>query len=147
MLLVIDPCLTCWRHCSHPHAHHTLARSTREDELSRWRWSDTRFLLAYLALCFFLSPFAFPLLTLFSSKHFFPLLSLLTFSPRTFPLQTFSLWTFFSSECTSRSFYIPGPFLRGAVRPKLTPPHWGTVTMTTRALSKRRASELTKDCH
>ena len=34
-------------------------------------------------------------------------------------------------------FYIPGPSPRGAVRPKLTPPHWGTVTMTTRALSKK----------
>ena len=26
---MIDPCLTCWRYCSHPHTHHTLAcRST-----------------------------------------------------------------------------------------------------------------------
>ena len=34
-------------------------------------------------------------------------------------------------------FYIPGPSPQGAVRPKLTPPHWGMVTMTTRALSKK----------
>ena len=34
-------------------------------------------------------------------------------------------------------FYIPGPSPQGAVHPKLTPPHWGTVTMTTRALSKK----------
>ena len=34
-------------------------------------------------------------------------------------------------------FYIFGASLRGAVHPKLTPPHWGMVTMTTRALSKK----------
>ena len=44
VLLVTDPCLTCWWCCSHPHAHHTLAcPSTGKDELSRcWHWSDTR---------------------------------------------------------------------------------------------------------
>ena len=41
--MVNDPCLTFWRLCSHPHAHHTLAcRSSRQDEPSRcWRWPDT----------------------------------------------------------------------------------------------------------
>ena len=63
-------------------------------ELSLRRWSDTRLLVASLALCCFFPPFAFPLLTLFSSERFFPLLSLLTFSPRTFSLSTFSPQTF-----------------------------------------------------
>ena len=55
----------------------------------------------------------------------------------------------------SRLCFLPqnGPPIRfisaavsaGAVRPKLTPPHLRTVTMTTRALGKRRASALAKE--
>jgi len=124
------------------HAPHARLPKHWKGELSRQRWSDTRFLVASLALCFFLSPFAFPLLTLFSSEHFFPLHSLLTFSPRTFSLktfspQTFSLQTFSLENVPLARFYIPWPSPRGAVHPKLTPPHWGKVTMTTRALSKK----------
>ena len=104
---------------------------------------------------------------------FLPLLSLLTFYPLPFfssdffsserlsPLRM-SLFCFFltffltflylrtSPHRTNLTlslarFYIPGPSPRGAVCPKLTLPHWGTVTMMTRALSKRQASELAKD--
>ena len=104
---MIDPCLTCLRRCSHPHTHHMLAcRSTGKGELSRWRWSDTLFLLAFLTLCFFLSPFAFPLLTLFSSECFFPLLSLLTFSLSTFSPQNVSLLSELPSFAFSSLFYI-----------------------------------------
>ena len=38
-----------------PHTHTLACPSTGKDELSRWHWSDTHFLLASLALCFFLS--------------------------------------------------------------------------------------------
>ena len=83
--------------------------------MSLRRWLDTCFLVASLTLCFFLSPFAFPLLTLFSSECFFPLLSLLTFSPRTFSLD------FFSSERTSRSFLYPRTVSAGCRPPQAHP--------------------------
>ena len=53
--LVTDPCLTHYPHCSHPHAHHTLACSSTgkdklTDKLSRcWCWSDTHRLTHSLA--------------------------------------------------------------------------------------------------
>ena len=133
----------------HPHAHHTLAcRSTGNDKLSRCRrWSDTRFLLASQAYFSFSSP---------SLSFFHPAF----FRSAFFHLPLFSL-PLFSSERTSRSFLYLRAIFAGAVRPKLTPPHWRTVTMTTRALSKkegvgaherlllrkngRRASELVKE--
>ena len=121
-------------------------------ELSLQRWSDTRFLVASLALCFFLSPFAFPLLT-FSLQT----LSLHTFSPfrlfllrtslssQNVPLSLFPHFFYISERLSSQnvphafscSFLYRRAVSTGAVRPKLTPPHWGTVTMTTRALSKK----------
>ena len=106
-------------------------------KLSLRRWSDTRLLVTSLALCFF-------------SPHFFSS-ERISFSPER-PSFAFSSRFFYISErlssqnvphAFSRSFLSP----RGAVRPKFTPHHWGTVTMTTHALSKkRRASELTKNC-
>ena len=63
-------------------------------ELSLRRWSDTRFLVGSLALCFFLSPFAFPLLTFSLQNAFFPLLSLLTFSLPYLSLQNIPLSLF-----------------------------------------------------
>ena len=81
-------------------------RRTGKGELSHRRWSDTCFLVASLTLCFFLYPFAFPLLTLFSSERFFPLLSLLTF---------------FSSERTSHSFLYPRAVSAGCRPPQAHP--------------------------
>ena len=45
--------------------------------------------------------------------------------------------TSLASERTSNSFYIAGRLGGRRVFPKLTPPHLRTVTMTTRALSKK----------
>ena len=109
----------------HPHVNHTLAcPSTGKDKLFHRCWSDTRFLLASLTVCFFssrfslhtflfsnFSPHAFFFRTLFSPP-FSPHLSLLTFSLLTFSLLTFSL-----QNVPLARFYISGPSPRGAVRP------------------------------
>ena len=124
VLLVTDPCLICWRRCSHPHGHHTLAcRSTGKDELSRRRWSDTCFLLPSLALLLFPLSFRF-----FSSR--FSLLML--FSPHAFLFRTY----------LSLVFISPGR-LRG-VPPQAHPAP--LVHGYPCALKKGRASELMKDC-
>ena len=97
----------------------------------------SRPLLFHLSFRFFFFLFCFSLLTLFSPHSFLSsLFSLLTlFSPHAFLPSRFSL--FFSPQNVPLArFYISGPSPRGAVRPKLTSPHWRTVTMTTRALPK-----------
>ena len=71
----------------------------------------------------------FPLSFRFSSPHFFSSVSL-SLQNTSLSLQNVSL------TLSLARFYIPGLSPRGAVCPKLTPPHWGTVTMTIRALKK-----------
>ena len=153
---MIDPCVTCWRRCSHPHTHHTLAcRSTGKDELSRyWHWSDTHMLTRWLprlrartlsgSLARFF-PHALARFLLASQAYFsFSSPSLAFFRPAFFRPR------FPSPPLSSHRTYLPfvlnlWAVSTGAVRPKLTLPQLRTVTMTTRAPSKRRASELAKE--
>ena len=72
--------------------------------------------------------------------HFFPTLKTYLLTERLSHFRTSLFRLFLSSQIVSphkTSFYIFGVSLRGADSPKLTPPHWGTVTMMTRALSKK----------
>ena len=121
-LLVNDPCLTCWRLCSHPHVHHTLAcRSSGQDEPSCcWRWPDTHTRASFSS---------------FARLH--PLLARFSLVPLSFTL------LFIISERISFTFSSQNVFLYlrgvsvGPTHPTLTPPHWRTVNMTTRVLSKK----------
>ena len=110
---------------SHPHAYHKLACSLaglHSSSLARFLSDSLLLLTLQLSLSFsFSSPSSF--------SHPFTSLASAFFSLLSPPL--------FSSERTSNSFYICGPSRRRSVRPKLTPPHLRTVTMTTRALSKK----------
>ena len=146
-----DPCLTCWRRCSLPHAHHTLAcRSTGKDELSRrWCCSPTRSLAQALGRTNCLvgagqTPASCSLLKLTSRSLLLPWLSFsLSFAPLSFasafPL-AFPL-AFLSPAFLLRMYLSFVVYLWavsvGAVCPKLTPPHLRMVTMMTRVLSKK----------
>ena len=163
-LLVNDPCLTCWRLCSHPH-YPLACRSSEQEEPSRcWRWPDTHTRASF-------SSFArlHPLLARFSLVPLVPLSFTLFYHLRTYlfllqnislSLQNVSLSLFPHSQnvsphrmslslqnvplspfplrmslLTERLFISSGRLYGVPSAP--SSPHWGTVTMTTRALSKK----------
>ena len=114
----------------HPHAHHTLACSLADLHASSLaRFFPRALTPSSCSLLVLSSPslsfsFSSPLLFLLSRLAFFSLLS--PFSSH------------FSLLRTDLQFVL---YLRavsaGTVHPKLTPPHLCTVTMTTRALTKK----------